>query len=251
MLFGNLKFWHVCNLLSLVSLLSLSYSFSDSFWVLFFLGLISFLTFWFSRLSLSIRSEASGNVPSTPQRITLSSSPKKVLPGSTAIPSAAATKRNSAKAASAPTFNKSEVMPVIVPRNSIVQDMPAESKKEVGLVGRTMPFSLQSKATDFRRFPHVREDVDKPAVSVQTESTAPRSVEFSISERSTFPGVTSSVQGISSEKNTKDDRGIGSGRLEMSSMTEPTASCQPDSCKYLTFRRILVQSHNIFELGVF
>lgn len=172
---------------------------------------------------------SSGNVPSTPQRITLSSSPKKVPPSSTAIPSAAATKRNSAKAASAPTFNKSEVMPVIVPRNSIVQDMPAESKKEVGLVGRTMPFSLQSKATDFRRFPHGREDADKPAVSVQTESTAPRSAEFSISERSTFARVTSSVQGISSEKNTKDDRGVGSGRLEMSSMTEPTASCQPDS----------------------
>ncbi|XP_024027095.1 katanin p80 WD40 repeat-containing subunit B1 homolog [Morus notabilis] len=175
---------------------------------------------------------SSGNVPNTPQRSSLSSSPKKIPPSSTPVPSAAVTKRNTAKAhptANTPTFNKSEVIPVIVPRTSIGQDMAAESKKEAGLAGRTMPLALQSKATDFRRFPTVREEVDKPTISLQTESTAPKGAEFSVPERSFFPRVASSIQGISSEKNTKEDRGIGSGRLEMNSMTESTASCQPDS----------------------
>lgn len=220
---------------------------TPKFKVLFFFGLIcllwflAFLIFSLSGLSLFIWSEASGNVPNTPQRLSLSSSPKKIPPSSTPVPSAAVTKRNTAKAhptANTPTFNKSEVIPVIVPRTSIGQDTAAESKKEAGLAGRTMPLALQSKATDFRRFPTVREEVDKPTVSLQTESTAPKGAEFSVPERSFFPRVASSIQGISSEKNTKEDRGIGSGRLEMNSMTESTASCQPDSCKYLTFRSI-------------
>ncbi|PON36542.1 Katanin p80 subunit B [Parasponia andersonii] len=171
---------------------------------------------------------STGNVPITPQRISLSSSPKTIPPSSTAISSATAMKRTSAKAHSTSnvsTFNKSEVIPVIVPRT----DMAAESKKEVGLAGRTMPFSLQSKANEFRRFPAVREEVDKPNVSVLTESTATKGAEFSVAERSNFPRVTSSTQGISSEKNAKDDRGIGSGKHEMSSMTEPIASSQPDN----------------------
>ncbi|XP_062108020.1 katanin p80 WD40 repeat-containing subunit B1 homolog KTN80.4-like isoform X2 [Humulus lupulus] len=190
------------------------------------------------RLSVSQNSDAketkvlasTGNAPGTPQRISLSSSPKKIPPSSTAAPSATTTKRNSMKVhstANVSTFNKSEVIPVIVPRT----DMAVEPKKELGLAGRTMPFSLQSKATEFRRFPTVREEDDKQTVSVVAESTASKGAEFNVAEsqRNILSRVTSSTQGISSEKNAKDDRGIGSGKHEMSSMTEPSASCQPDN----------------------
>lgn len=171
---------------------------------------------------------ATGNVPGTPQRISLSSSPKTIQPTSTAVPSVTAIKRHSAKAPStASTFNKSEVIPVIVPRT----DMASESKKEVGLAGRTMPFSLQSRASEFRRFPAVREEVDKPAASIVSDSTASKGAEFSISERNIFPRVTSSTQG--SEKNSKDDRCVGSGKHETTTMTEPIDSSQLDSCKDL------------------
>ena len=183
--------------------------------------------------------EASGNLPSTPQRISLNSSPKKTVPSSTAVSSTISTKRNSVKAhptANVTNFNKSEVIPVIVPRNSIGPDSTAEPKKEVGIVGRTMPLSLQSKANEFRRFPSVREDVDKPTVSVQTESAVSKGAEFSVSERNIFPRVTSSIQVMSSEKSTKDERFLPTAKHELSSATEPIASCQPDSCKYLVLR---------------
>ncbi|XP_030507289.1 katanin p80 WD40 repeat-containing subunit B1 homolog KTN80.4 isoform X2 [Cannabis sativa] len=190
------------------------------------------------RLSVSQNSDvketkvlaSTGNVPGTPQRINLSNSPKKILPSSTAVPSATTTKRNSTRVhstANVSTFNKSEVIPVIVPRT----DMAPEPKKELGLAGRTMPFSLQSKATEFRRFPAVREEVDKQTASVLADSTTSKGAEFNVAEsqRNIFSRVTNSTQGISSEKNAKDDRGIGSGKHEMSSQTEPSASCQPDN----------------------
>ncbi|KAL5542942.1 hypothetical protein UlMin_010652 [Ulmus minor] len=176
---------------------------------------------------------STGNVPGAPQRISMSSSPKRIPASSTTISSATVLKRNSAKAhstANAPTFNKSDVIPVIVPRTNIRSDMAAESRKDVGLVGRTMPFSLQSKANDFRRLNNVREEADKPTVSVLTESPASKGAEFSVVERNNFPGVTSSTHGISTaENNFKDDRFIGSGKHEMSSTVEPTASTQQES----------------------
>lgn len=183
--------------------------------------------------------EASGNLPSTPQRISFSSSPKKTVPSSTAVSSTIATKKNSVKSqptANVPNFNKSEVIPVIVPRNSIGSDMTNEPKKEVGIVGRTMPLSLQSKANEFRRFPSVREDADKPSVPMQTELAASKGAEFSVPERNMFPRVTSSIQAMTSEKSTKDERFFPSAKHEMSSTTEPIASCQPDSCKYLVLK---------------
>ncbi|XP_015886848.2 katanin p80 WD40 repeat-containing subunit B1 homolog KTN80.4 isoform X3 [Ziziphus jujuba] len=190
------------------------------------------------RLSVSQNSDAvkepkvltsMGSAPGTPQRINVNSTPKTIPASSMALPSTTTLKRNSAKAhsvANVPTFNKSDIIPVIVPRTSIRSDLAAESRKEGGLVARTMPLSLQSKATEFRRFPNSREEVDKPTVPVVSEPT-PKVAEFSsVADRNFFPAVTSSTHGISTTA--KDERCNLSGKQETSSMMEPTANCEPE-----------------------
>lgn len=167
----------------------------------------------------------------------MNSSPKAVPASSMALPSTTTLKRNSAKAQSAanvPTFSKPDIIPVIVPRTSMRSDLAAESRKEVGLAGRTMPLSLQSKATDFRRFPNSREEVDKPTTVPVVSEPTPKVAEFSsVADRNFFPAATSSTHGISTTA--KDERCNLSGKLETSSMMEPTASCEPEIRMYLIF----------------
>lgn len=186
----------------------------------------------------SVLDIATGSVPGTPQRINLNSSVKTVSANSMAISSTTSLKRNTAKAPSAvsiPTFNKSDIVPVIVPRTSIRSDMTVDSRKEVGVGGRTVALSLQSKATDSPQFSNRREEMDKLTISQVSESTSSKVSELSsIAERNIFPAVTSSNQGFSTaERISKDERCVGTLKHEMSSMREPTANTQPESSMYL------------------
>lgn len=200
---------------------------------------MSFVTilFYLCSYSLPVLAEATGNAAGTPQRINVNSSQKAVPTSSVGLPSTTALKRNSAKShsvANVPTFSKPDVIPVIVPRTSIRSDLAAESRKEVGVAGRTIPLPLQSKATDFRRFPSSREDVDKPTVSVISEPTSSKANEFSgVAVRSFFHATASSTHGITNA--TKDERSILSGKQETSSPMDLTATCEPESCTYLIF----------------
>lgn len=185
---------------------------------------------------MSILYEATGSAPGTPQRINLNSSPKTIVASSASVPSATTLKRNSIKT-SVPTFNKSDVIPVIVPRTSIRSELAAESRKEASVAGRTMTFSLQSKTNDFRKLSSSREEVDKPTVSIVSESTTSKATELSsTADRNGLSTVISSTQGIdTTEKSMKDDRCVGPGKHETNSVMEPTASYQHESCMYLIF----------------
>lgn len=203
--------------------------------------LMDFTVVHISYSSIPVSGEATGNAPGTPQKINVNSSPKAIPASSVALPSTTALKRNSAKShstANVPTYNKSDIIPVIVPRTSIRSDLASESRKEVGVAGRTMPLSLQSKATDFRRFPNSREEVDKPTISVVSEPTptSSKATEFSsVVERNFFPAAGSLAHGIATTM--KDERCISSGKQETSSLMDPTASCEPESCMYLIFSK--------------
>ncbi|KAK9275625.1 hypothetical protein L1049_022892 [Liquidambar formosana] len=221
---------------------------------------------------------STGSLPGTPQRVNLNTGSRITPASSVAVPSATASKRNAPKAHStvnAPVFNKSDVMPVIVPRNNVRLEvaaesrkdvmpvivprnsvrlevasesrkdvMPvivprnnvrlevaAESRKEVGVSGLAMPFSLQSKPTDFRKFLNGRDEMDRTTVSGLSETVGSKVTELSgTADRTSFPGVKSSNPGIlASERNVKDDRFIGSGKHEINSMKEPPTSYQHDS----------------------
>lgn len=184
--------------------------------------------------------EATGSVPGTPQRSSLNSSPKTIVSSSVSGPSATFLKRNSVKT-SVQTFNKSDVIPVIVPRTSARSELAAESRKEASVAGRTMPFSSQSKTNDFRKFSNAREEVDRPTISIVSESIATKATELSTTvDRSGFSKTISSSQAIdSAERNMKDDRCVGPGKQETSSLMEPSASFQHESCMYLIFNPTL------------
>ncbi|KAJ9691763.1 hypothetical protein PVL29_013836 [Vitis rotundifolia] len=116
---------------------------------------------------------STGSVPGTPQRVNLNTGPKTTLASLTTAPNSTAPKRISAKAhstANVSAFNKSDVIPVIVPRTNMRLDQAAESRKEVGVSGRTVPFSLQSRTSDFRKSPNRRDELERPTVSVPSEN---------------------------------------------------------------------------------
>ncbi|XP_050375143.1 katanin p80 WD40 repeat-containing subunit B1 homolog KTN80.4 isoform X2 [Argentina anserina] len=173
---------------------------------------------------------STGSVPGTPQRVSLNSSPKTIVASLVPVPSATSLKRTSIKT-SVPTFNKVDVIPVIVPRTSMRSELGAESRKEASVAGRTMPFQSQLKTNDFRKFSNTREEVEKPTVSIVSESTTSMATELSSTvDRSGFSTVICSSQGIdSAEKNMKDDRYVGHGKQEISSSLHPSASYQHES----------------------
>lgn len=181
--------------------------------------------------------EATGNVPGTPQRVSLNSGPKATLASSTTAPVSMVPKRISAKVhstANASSFNKSDVIPVIVPRTSVRLDQAAESRKEVGVSGRTISFSSQSRTSDFQKSLNRRDELERPTVSVPSENAGSKATDLNtVADRSIFPAVKSSAPGIfASERNVKDDRCIGSGRQEMNSMMEPPLNYHHENCMF-------------------
>ena len=92
--------------------------------------------------------KATGNVPGTPQRVNLNTAPKTTQLSSVTVPSVAAPKRSSTRASTAvniPIFSKSDVVPVIVPRNDTRLEQAAESRKEVGISGRSLEQAAESR----------------------------------------------------------------------------------------------------------
>jgi len=152
----------------------------------------------FSLLDLLLH-EATGSAPSTPQRINSNSGSKTVSGGSTAVLNSTAQKRSSLKShttSSVPLINRSDIIPVIVPRTSTRPEPVADSRKEVGVAGTTMPLSLQSKAVDIRKFTNNRDDVDKPPFSHVTEFAASKGNELSgFADKNNLPASVSSTQG--------------------------------------------------------
>ncbi|TKY46823.1 inactive purple acid phosphatase 27 [Spatholobus suberectus] len=143
-----------------------------------------------------------GSAPSTHQRINLNSGPKTVPGGLTTVLNTTTQKRSSLKShttSSIPLINKSDIIPVIVPRTSMRSEPVADSRKEVGIAGRTMPFPLQSKAADMSKFPNNRDDVDKPFPPPPpplpvTESAASKGSELSgFADKNNFPASVSEV----------------------------------------------------------
>ncbi|XWS39641.1 hypothetical protein CRYUN_Cryun18bG0072400 [Craigia yunnanensis] len=91
---------------------------------------------------------STGNAPGTPQRVNLNTAPKTTQQSSATIPSVAAPRRSSMRPSSAvnvPTFSKSDVIPVIVPRNDARLEQAAESRKEVGIPGRSLEQAAESR----------------------------------------------------------------------------------------------------------
>ncbi|XP_009790404.1 katanin p80 WD40 repeat-containing subunit B1 homolog KTN80.4-like isoform X1 [Nicotiana tabacum] len=184
----------------------------------------------FGRLSVSQNLElqrdsrtltTTASAPGTPQRINLSVGAKAPPINTTAFPNTTGLKRNSAKAQSAANssiVNRSEVIPIIVPRNNDRMEQVSEPRKE-GVATRAMQQSLQTKVSDSRRFPTFKEDLGKPNAVSQFDIEVPKVIEFSsTADKNNFPSVIAVA--AATEKNVKDDKSLVSAKLETHSVPE-------------------------------
>ncbi|XP_052205024.1 katanin p80 WD40 repeat-containing subunit B1 homolog KTN80.4 isoform X2 [Diospyros lotus] len=170
---------------------------------------------------------STGNIPGTPQRVISNTGPKTTSINSVSVPGATALKRNSTKVHSTSNtsfFNRSDVIPVVVPRNNGRLEQAAESRKE-GVSERTMPLSLQSKTSDFPKFLNVRNDVETPVATLHSEGDGFKASESDVvADRNVIPVVIPEA-----DTNLKEDRYIVSGRHRRNLLPEPLASYQHDS----------------------
>ncbi|WOK92806.1 katanin p80 WD40 repeat-containing subunit [Canna indica] len=127
------------------------------------------------RLSISQSSEPNAKetkpvasiagVPGTPQRIGASAGQKTI----TTTPTAPTTVKRTSKpqaTTSIQTINKSDIVPVIVPRTSPRLELSSDSK-DTG-PGRTISYEAQPKFASFRKVSNIRENSDKSDVSAKS-----------------------------------------------------------------------------------
>ncbi|KAG1359548.1 katanin p80 WD40 repeat-containing subunit B1 [Cocos nucifera] len=155
-------------------------------------------------------SSATGTVPGTPQMIGTSTGPKITAANSAAAPGAATLKRSSSKThgtANIQTFNKSDVIPVIVPRTSSRAELVSDSKKETG-AGRTLPYSVQSKFSGFRELSNIRDDSDRIDTSRQSKFMGSKNSESNEVLDQNFQSTGSGVDPpVGAGEQNVDDRG--------------------------------------------
>ncbi|KAL0296516.1 UNVERIFIED_CONTAM: Katanin p80 WD40 repeat-containing subunit B1 [Sesamum radiatum] len=179
--------------------------------------------------SKSIPSTAS--TPCTPQRSTFSGVPKTTHINSGAVANATNAKRQAAKVqstASISVFNRSDVIPVVVPRNSQRLEQASESRKEDVPV-KTVPLSYQSKS-ELRKFINARDDLDRPVVSAQSDNELPKVTDFSVPDRIIGTSVKSSVSGVAAaERKSKDDKPMISRKVDTNATIDALARYQHES----------------------
>ncbi|KAL0709243.1 hypothetical protein Bca4012_016221 [Brassica carinata] len=181
------------------------------------------------RLSVSHSSDAvkesltwssTGSTSGSPRRVTLSSSPKVASGVSTVVSTAAASRRSFARdnlKANLPVVNKEEFFPVIVPRTDPIIEQAVESRAELDIIGRTMPYSLQSKAADSRRLSSIRNEPDLPTDSLLERSQSQPIEPNNLQDGNTFTSDECGTWDTAERKN-KDSRYRGFGRFNSRSL---------------------------------
>ncbi|KAI3453236.1 hypothetical protein Pfo_009899 [Paulownia fortunei] len=174
--------------------------------------------------SKSIASTVS--TPSTPQRSNFSSVPKTTQINSSAVANATNPKRQAAKVQSTTSisvFNRSDVIPVVVPRNNPRLEQAAESRKEDVPV-KTVPPPLQSKTSDLRKFINARDDSERLNFSTQSDNELAKAMDLSGSDRSMGTSVKSSLSGVAAaERKAKDDKLMISRKVDTNATIDALA----------------------------
>ncbi|XP_059308902.1 katanin p80 WD40 repeat-containing subunit B1 homolog KTN80.4-like isoform X1 [Lycium ferocissimum] len=163
------------------------------------------------------------DTPGSTQKINLSTGPKAPPISSKAVHNTTGVKRNSAKTQStenASVVNKSEIVPVLVPRNNERMELASECRKG-GVVGREMPQRLQPKVSDWKSSTP-NEDLGRPTAAPQSEVEVPKAFESSnAGDRNIFPSVNCSTFGTAAtDRNVNDDKNLVSTKLEINTAPE-------------------------------
>ncbi|CAH2073535.1 unnamed protein product [Thlaspi arvense] len=174
---------------------------------------------------------STGSMSDSPHRVTLSSVPK-VASGVTVVPTAIAAKRNFAKAntkANPPIANKGDSFPVIVPRTDPIIEQAAESRAELDIIGRTMPYSLQSKAADSRRLSSSRNEPDLPTSSLLERSQSQPIEPSNLQDGNAYPSDEGGTWDTAERKN-RDNRYRGFGRFNSRSLMRSPPRNHDENC---------------------
>ncbi|KAL8535764.1 hypothetical protein ACS0TY_011417 [Phlomoides rotata] len=186
----------------------------------------------FNKDSKSIASTVS--TPSTPQRSNFSVVPKATQINTSGVTNATIPKRLAGRVHSTGSismFNRSDVIPVVVPRNNPKPELAAESRKEDVPVKSIS--HLQSKTSDFRKFVNARDDLERPNVSTQSDDEVPKAMDISISDRSISTSIKSSISGVSAfERKAKDDKSLISRKNDTNATIDALARYQHESYEF-------------------
>ncbi|XP_006394609.2 katanin p80 WD40 repeat-containing subunit B1 homolog isoform X2 [Eutrema salsugineum] len=148
---------------------------------------------------------STGSVPGTPHRVSLTSVSKAPSGVSTSVSNAATSRRNFTKAnpKGNPVNKAADFAPVIVLREDPRIEQATESRAELDIIARTMPYSLQ--AADTRRSPNSKINPDLPNAPVPEISESQPVEPSNISDGNTFPGGKGGMRGAA-ERSINDFR---------------------------------------------
>lgn len=183
--------------------------------------------FWFCLLFV-----ATGSLPGTPHRVNLTSVSKSASGVSTTVSNGVTSRKSFTKAnpKANPVNKAADVVPVIVPRADPRIEQATESRAEVDIIARTMPYSLQ--AADSRRSPSSRNNSD---ISV-LEMSESRPVEpNNVPDENTFPGGRGDMR-AAAERNINDFRYKRYGRSDSRSRMRSPPRNHDENCMSLCLR---------------
>lgn len=170
--------------------------------------------------------------PNTPQRSNVNILSKTTQINSSVVANAASSKRQAAKvqsAASTSVFNRSDVMPVVVPRNNPKFEPAAESGREDVTV-KTVPMPAPTRTSELRRYINSRDDFERPSVSSQSDNEYSRHAGFGNLDRGHDASSKSSISGILfPDRKPRDDRPIISRKVDTIATTDTLSRYQPES----------------------
>lgn len=182
--------------------------------------------------SKSISSTVS--TPSTPQKSNFGAVSKTAQINAPTISNVTNPKRQAAKVqstASISLFNRSDVIPVIVPRNNPRTEQAAESRKEDAPV-KAVPLHLQSKTSDVRKIINSRDDFEKANFSSQSDNEPPKSMDLNVPDRSFSASVKSSISGLAADRKARDDKPMLSRRVDTNAAIDSLARYQHESYEF-------------------
>ncbi|KAG6468083.1 hypothetical protein ZIOFF_072651 [Zingiber officinale] len=187
------------------------------------------------RLSILQSSETNSetkSLPGTPQRIGACASTRVPLTAPASVSSSVKRSLSKLQSTSNLQTNKADIVPVIVPRDSLRLQLPSDCTKD-SRVGKTTPFDIQSKFTEFWKVSNIKENTDKTDISIQSGYLSSSNI-----EQNEFLGQTpvssgnAGTQRVSADENHLDGiKNLIKGRIRSNSFREPRLHFEQENCK--------------------
>ncbi|XP_042010342.1 katanin p80 WD40 repeat-containing subunit B1 homolog KTN80.4-like [Salvia splendens] len=177
-------------------------------------------------------SKSSASTLSTHQKSNISVVPKTMQINAPAVSSATNPKRQAAKPQSVANilFNRSDVIPVIVPRNNPRAEQVTEFRKEDGPV-KAAPLHL-SKTSDVRKIINTRDVLERTNVPTQSDNEPPKSMDSNAPDTTFSTSVKNSISGLVADRKARDDKPMISRRIDTNAAIDTLVRYQHESYEF-------------------